>query len=299
MPNLIAVHDPADPRLADFAGMRDQTLRLAVEQPLGAFVGEGALVLERAIRYGYTVRAVLAEPAHLPQVEPVMAGRPEPVYVMEREVMREVTGYREHPGPLSSYLRKPELSVAEVLATARRVVLLEDVANPTNMGVVFRCAAGLGMDAVVITPNCADPLYRRSVRASMGESFAIPWARLDSWPAGLGLVQSLGFTVAALTPAPDALSLKDFAAQRPNGWHCSSVPKGRDSAPRRWRGRRPRPDPDGPRGRLARTSVRLPRSPSTPYEADAALGAGVRVVAVGRLACWCAAARGCGSAGAG
>ena len=102
MPNLIPVTDPADPRLADFAGMRDQTLRLAVERPLGAFVGEGALVLERAIRYGFSVRAVLAEPAHLPQVEPVMAGRPEPVYVMERDVMRLVTGYREHPGPLSS-----------------------------------------------------------------------------------------------------------------------------------------------------------------------------------------------------
>jgi tRNA G18 (ribose-2'-O)-methylase SpoU len=216
VPNLIPITDPADPRVADFAGMRDQTLRLAVEQPLGAFVGEGALVLERAIRSGYVVRAVLAEPAHLPQVEPVMAGRPEPVYVMEREVMREVTGYREHPGPLSSYLRKPELSVPDVLASARRVVLLEDVANPTNMGVVFRCAAGLGMDAVVISPNCADPLYRRSVRASMGESFAIPWARLDAWPAGLALVQSLGFTVAAMTPAPDALPLKDFAAAAPD-----------------------------------------------------------------------------------
>jgi tRNA G18 (ribose-2'-O)-methylase SpoU len=216
VPNLIPLADPEDPRLADFAGMRDQTLRLAVEQPLGAFVGEGALVLERALRYGFTVRAVLAEPAHLPQVEPVMAGRPEPVYVMEREVMRLVTGYREHPGPLSSYLRKPELSVEAVLATAHRVVLLEDVANPTNMGVVFRCAAGLGMDAVVITPNCADPLYRRSVRASMGEAFAIPWARLDAWPSGLGLVQSLGFTVAALTPAPDALPLQDFAANVPD-----------------------------------------------------------------------------------
>ena len=215
VPNLIDITDPADPRLADFAGMRDQTLRLAIEQPLGAFVGEGALVLERAIRSGYVVRAVLAEPAHLPQVVPVMAGRPEPVYVAERDVMREVTGYREHPGPLSSYLRKPELSVPAVLADARRVVLLEDVANPTNMGVVFRCAAGLGMDAVIITPNCADPLYRRSVRASMGESFAIPWARLDAWPSGLALVQSLGFTVAAMTPAPDALSLRDFAAAAP------------------------------------------------------------------------------------
>ena len=107
--------------------------------------------------------------------------------------MREVTGYREHPGPLSSYLRKPELSVPDVLATARRVVLLEDVANPTNMGVVFRCAAGLGMDAVIITPNCADPLYRRSVRASMGESFAIPWARLDAWPSGLASRTVAGF----------------------------------------------------------------------------------------------------------
>jgi tRNA G18 (ribose-2'-O)-methylase SpoU len=213
--NLLPVTDPADPRVADFAGMRDQTLRLAVEQPLGAFVGEGALVLERAIRHGYAVRSVFAEPAHLPQVEPVMAGRPEPVYVAEREVMREITGYREHPGPLSSYLRKPELPLATVLADARRVVLLEDVSNPANMGVVFRCAAALGMDAVVLTPYCSDPLYRRSVRTSMGEVFAIPWARVSSWPGGLAELRTLGFTVAALTPAPDAVPLPTFAAAAP------------------------------------------------------------------------------------
>lgn len=215
MTELIEITDPGDPRVADYAGMRDETLRKARKdagQPHGVFVGEGALVIERALRAGYRLRSVLAEPAHLPQVEPVMAGRPEPVYVAERDVMRVVTGYREHPGPLSSYRRRPPTALADVLRDARRLVVLEDTANPTNLGVVFRCAAGLGMDAVVLSPRCTDPLYRRSVRASMGEVFAIPYARLDGWPDGLDVVAAAGFTVAALTPGPGSVPLGEYDA---------------------------------------------------------------------------------------
>src|SRR5262249_58235355 len=128
------------------------------------------------------------------------------------------TGFHVHRGVLASFHRKPLPSIAEVLDAARRVALLEDLNSHTNLGAVFRGAAALGVDGVLLSPSCADPLYRRSVRVSMGEVFAIPYATLAPWPSSLGEVRDAGFTILALTPSPDALPLQgltDVQRSRP------------------------------------------------------------------------------------
>ena len=117
-----------------------------------------------------------------------------------------------HRGVLASFHRRPLPAAAEVLAGARRVAILEDINNHTNVGAIFRGAAALGMDAVLLSPSCADPLYRRSVRVSMGEVFAVPYARLEPWPVALETVRAAGFRLLALTPAPDAVAIQRLTA---------------------------------------------------------------------------------------
>jgi tRNA G18 (ribose-2'-O)-methylase SpoU len=215
VPEIVEAHeitDPADPRVAEFARMRDPALRDRLAHPYGAFLAEGQVVVERALRAGYRLRCVLTEPRHVAGLAAVLPSGEAPVYVAERAVLRAITGYPEHPGPLGTFDRRPELEPATVLAAARRVVVLEDTVNPTNMGVLFRCAAGLGMEGVLLTPRCTDPLYRRSVRASMGEIFAMPWARLGEWPGGLELLRAAGFTVVAMSPAAHAVPLDAYDA---------------------------------------------------------------------------------------
>jgi len=130
-----------------------------------------------------------------------------PVYSAPFDVLRALTGFHVHRGALASFHRKPLPSLGSVAGTARRLVVLEDLVSHTNLGAVFRCAAALGMDGVVLSPSCADPLYRRSVRVSMGEVFAIPYARAAAWPGALDELRWFGFTLAAMTPAPDAVAV--------------------------------------------------------------------------------------------
>jgi len=130
-----------------------------------------------------------------------------PVYVATTPLLEQVTGFHVHRGALASFHRKPIPTVADVQAGARRLVVLEDVVSHTNLGAIFRCAAALGMQGVVLSPSCADPLYRRSVRVSMGEVFAVPYARTDSWPGWLDDARRDGWRIAALTPAADALDI--------------------------------------------------------------------------------------------
>jgi tRNA G18 (ribose-2'-O)-methylase SpoU len=131
--------------------------------------------------------------------------------VVSPEIARELTGYRVHRGALASMQRRPVPPVAEVTASARRIVVLEDIVDHTNVGAIFRCAAALGFDAVVLAPRCADPLYRRAVRVSMGAVFAVPYARMDDWREGLGQLRAAGFRLLALTPAPDAAPIGEAA----------------------------------------------------------------------------------------
>jgi len=135
--------------------------------------------------------------------------------VGESELLERITGFVMHRGALASMHRPVLPPVAELLRDARRVVVLEDIVDHTNVGAIFRAVAGLGADAVLVTPRCADPLYRRSVRVSMGAVLQIPWTRLDEWPAGGDRLREAGFTVAGLALADDAVDLADFAADAP------------------------------------------------------------------------------------
>lgn len=209
MATVVEVARPDDPRVADYVALTDVSLRRRSEPAAGLFIAEGALVVARALRAGYALRSAFVAARTLAEVEPLLP--PEAVaYVAAPEVMAAVAGFHVHRGVLAAFARKPLPSLAEVLAGARRAVVLEDTNNPTNLGAVFRSAAGLGVDAVLLSPECADPLYRRAVRVSMGEVFALPYARLDAWPDGLADVRAAGFRLLALTPRADAVRLDDL-----------------------------------------------------------------------------------------
>jgi tRNA G18 (ribose-2'-O)-methylase SpoU len=210
----IPIVDPDDPCLADYRALTDVELRTRFEEPHGLFIAEGELVLRRALRAGYPIRSVLIDTKRAAQIGDLdLAGAP--VYVGEQDLLEQVTGFHVHRGVLACFRRLPLPSVSTVLDGAGRVAILEDVNNHTNVGAVFRGAAALGIDAMLLSPSCADPLYRRSVRVSMGEVFAVPYARLEPWPAALGVVRGAGFTLVALTPAADAVPIQELtAAQR-------------------------------------------------------------------------------------
>ncbi|WP_203938562.1 TrmH family RNA methyltransferase [Spirilliplanes yamanashiensis] len=207
------ITDPADDRIADYRALTDVELRTRWEPPHGLFIAEGELVLRRALRAGYPPRSYLVDAKRVDQIADLPAGAP--VYAATQDVLEQATGFHVHRGVLASFHRLPPRTADELLATARRVAVLEDVNNHTNLGAVFRGAAALGVDGVLLSPSCADPLYRRSVRVSMGEVFAVPYATLDPWPGGLDRVRAAGFTVLAMTPAAGAVPLQRLtAAQR-------------------------------------------------------------------------------------
>ncbi|MGI5177904.1 TrmH family RNA methyltransferase [Dactylosporangium sp. CA-152071] len=208
------IMDQDDERIGDYRALTDVELRTRWEPPNGLFIAEGELVLRRALRAGYRLRSVLIDSKRVGQLDDLPLGDV-PVYAGDQATLEAITGFHVHRGVLASFHRKPDLAAADILTTARRVAVLEDVNNHTNVGAIFRGAAALGMDAVLLSPSCADPLYRRSVRVSMGEVFAIPYARIEPWPDGLHAVREAGLTLLAMTPAADAVPIQTLsAAQR-------------------------------------------------------------------------------------
>jgi tRNA G18 (ribose-2'-O)-methylase SpoU len=205
------IEDPDDARLADYRALTDVELRTRFEPPNGLFIAEGELVLRRALRAGYALRSVLIDVKRVDQLADVRVGGA-PVYAAAPAVLEAATGFHVHRGVLASFHRRPLRDAAEVLAVNGPVAILEDVNNHTNLGAIFRCAAALGVAGMLLSPSCADPLYRRSVRVSMGEVFAIPYARLEPWPDALDSVRGAGFRILALTPAADAVPLNELAA---------------------------------------------------------------------------------------
>jgi tRNA G18 (ribose-2'-O)-methylase SpoU len=205
----VEITDPADPRLADYLGLTDVVRRVKHEPEKGFFIAEGQLVMRRAAQAGCLPRSVLLAPNRVDDLLPELADLDCPTYVASLEVMHAVTGFHVHRGALAAFGRPPVPTAAEVLATTQRVLVLENVNSPTNLGAVFRSAAGLGLDAVLLSPTCCDPLYRRAMRVSMGEVLAVPYAYLDAWPTGLEIVRAAGFQVLAMTPSPDATRLED------------------------------------------------------------------------------------------
>jgi tRNA G18 (ribose-2'-O)-methylase SpoU len=198
------VRDPADPRLADYVSLTDSSLRTSLEARHGLFVAEGEKVIRRALAAGYGLRSLLVTAGRLARLTDLADECAAPVYVVTDEVAQQLTGYRVHRGALASMARRELPPVAGVLATARRVVVLEDLVDHGNVGAIFRCAAAFGAGAVILSPRCADPLYRRAVKVSMGAVFAVPYARMTDWYGGLAQLRTAGFRLLALTPDQSA-----------------------------------------------------------------------------------------------
>lgn len=216
---LESVTDAADPRLRDYTSLTDVRLRSVREPAEGLFMAESTQVIRRALRAGHRFRSVLVAPRWLPEIEDVLdaaAAHGAPVLVAEEPLLEQITGFHLHRGALASMHRPTLRPVADVVAGVRRVVVLEDVVDHTNVGAVFRSCAAMGVEAVLVTPRCADPLYRRSVRVSMGTVFQVPWTRVEPWPGGLDDLRAAGFTVAALALDDRAEDLDAFAADVPD-----------------------------------------------------------------------------------
>ena len=214
----------ADPRLDDYTRLKDVKLRSKIEPERGLYMAESANVIERAIRAGHRPRSFLMSARWLESLTPLIEratgsgdGADVPVFVAEEDVLEHMTGFHLHRGALAAMQRPLLPSLGELLATARdgaparRVVVLENLVDHTNVGAAFRSAAALGVDAVLVTPQCADPLYRRSVRVSMGTVFQVPWTRIERWPA-MDELHAQGFTVAALALSDTSVALDEFAA---------------------------------------------------------------------------------------
>ena len=221
---IITVDSADDPRLTDYVRLTDMSLRTSLEVANGLFVAEGTKVIGRAVGAGYRMRSMLlaesrrADLSSLLSPDPAIPGTaaPDPgtpVYVVPDEVAEKLTGFRVHRGALAAMARKELPSVTHVTKTARRIVVLEDLVDHGNVGAIFRCAAALGVDAIVLSPRCADPLYRRSVKVSMGSVFSIPYARMTEWYDGLKGLREAGFRVLALTPDEKAAPI----AEAPTG----------------------------------------------------------------------------------
>ncbi|MGI9595549.1 MAG: TrmH family RNA methyltransferase [Acidimicrobiales bacterium] len=215
----IEVDDPEDSRIWVFQGLRDHVLRRRREQPdgdmAGVFVAEGDIVVERALRAGYQLQCLLVD-AKRTKPLPDAIDQAVPVYAAGPEVLQRITGYHLHRGVLACFKRRELLSFDDAVAGSRTVAVIEGVNNPTNLGVILRCAVALGVDSYFIDPTCCDPLYRRCGRVSMGESFATPYARLPAFPDGLAPLRAAGFELLALTPDPNAVPLNElrFAADQ-------------------------------------------------------------------------------------
>ena len=218
---LRRLHDAADledPALDDYLRMTDVRLRSRVEVERGLFMAESYEVISRAMDAGMAPRSFLMSEKWLAKFAPLYERFPEvPVYVGAESLLEKLTGFHLHRGALAA-MQRPQLpEVTELLRGARTVAVLEDIVDHTNVGAMFRSAAALGVDAVLVTPHCADPLYRRSIRVSMGTVFQVPWTRLEAWPAaGVGLLHEAGFDVLALalSEGASALDVVDLGPER-------------------------------------------------------------------------------------
>ena len=212
MARLIEIDDADDPRLGDYRDLRDVQLRKHLEAEHGLFLAEGEKVVRRAVEGGFPVRSFLMAPRWLDGLGDVLDRTEAPCYVLSEALAEEVTGFHVHRGALASLERLPLPTVEQVLAGARTVVVLENIVDHTNVGAVFRSAAALGIDAVLLAPRCADPLYRRAVKVAMGAVFTVPYARIEDWYDALPQVSAAGFTTVAMTLADDATDIEDAVA---------------------------------------------------------------------------------------
>ncbi|MGN2641783.1 TrmH family RNA methyltransferase [Nocardia takedensis] len=207
MADVIDIEDPADPRVDDFRDLSDADRRPDLPGRKGSVIAEGVVVVQRMLDSRFRPAALLGVAKRHEQLAADLAGRDVPYYRATAEVMAEIVGFHLNRGVLAVAPRPAELDAADLLATARTVAVLEGVNDHENLGSMFRNAAGFGVDAILFGDRCADPLYRRAVRVSMGHVLRVPFARLPHWPGGLDMLRDSGFQVVALTPNPAAPTL--------------------------------------------------------------------------------------------
>jgi tRNA G18 (ribose-2'-O)-methylase SpoU len=206
-----------DPRVADYTQLTDVHLRKLREPAEGMYIAESSRVLRRALAAGHRPRSFFLAEKWLADLQDVLSAYPDiPAFIGSAALLEEITGFHLHRGAMAAMQRPAAVPLHELLAGAHRVAVLEDIVDHTNVGAIFRSAAALDIDAVLISPRCGDPLYRRSVRVSMGTVFQVPWARLESWPQDLSLLKDEGFTVAALELTEDAVDVDHLAARNPD-----------------------------------------------------------------------------------
>ena len=214
MATMVQVDSAQDERLADYVRLRDVAVRQSLESEHGLFLAEGEKVVRRAVAAGYRPRSFLMAQRWIESLADVLEAVGDvPCYVASEQLVEDVTGFHVHRGALASLHRTPLPDVDAVLGGARRVAVLEDLVDHANVGAACRNAAALGVDAVLLSPRCADPLYRRAVKVSMGAVLQIPWTRVDPWPDGLSLLHQLGYVLAGMTLSAEAITLDELAAQ--------------------------------------------------------------------------------------
>lgn len=207
-----------DERLQDYTSLTDVALRKKLETERGLYLAESTNVVMRAIQAGHKPRSFLTAPKWLPTLEPwieqacgSLDGGETPVYLAGEDVLEQITGFHLHRGALAAMHRPALPPVADIVKEAKVVAVIEDLVDHTNVGAIFRSCAALGVDAVLVSPGCADPLYRRSARVSMGTVFQVPWTRLESWQ-DLEVMVGQGWKVAALALTEESVSLAEFTS---------------------------------------------------------------------------------------
>lgn len=213
---MVRVSDLDDPRLADYAHLRLPSRRMALERERGIFTVEGRLSIEALLESPYPVRSMFVAEEKVHRVEG-LAAADVPIYTMPADAMEGVTGVRFHRGVLAVAERTPLPSVAALAEGARRLLVLEAVNDHENIGALFRNAAAFGVDAVILDPTSADPLYRRSTRVSLGHVLRVPFGRVEDaqWPAALDDLADAGYDTVALTPGSGSETLGHLVADRP------------------------------------------------------------------------------------
>jgi len=203
-----------DPRVSDYTTLTDVHLRKLREPAEGMYIAESSRVLRRALAAGHQPRSFFLAEKWMADLDDVFKAFPDvPAFIGSAALLEEITGFHLHRGAMAAMQRPAPVPLPELLAGARRVAVLEDIVDHTNVGATFRSAAALDIDAVLVSPRCGDPLYRRSVRVSMGTVFQVPWARLHDWPGDLQMLKDHGFAVAALELTPDAEDVDAVASR--------------------------------------------------------------------------------------
>lgn len=213
MAELIRIDDPTDPRLDDYRSLRDTSLRKSLESAHGLFIAEGEKVVRRSVGAGFEARSFLMAERWLAGLEDELARAGDvPCYVVSEADAETITGFHVHRGALASLRRQPLPTVADVLRHASRVIVLEDVVDHANVGAILRSAAALGADAALLSPRCADPLYRRAIKVSMGAVFSLPWTRVEAWRDAMEMLGERGFTTVALSLDDEAVDISTVPA---------------------------------------------------------------------------------------